>query len=202
MLVKIYSTLNDCVDFETDLKDTREIFNSIKHTLGEDVTDNILYSQHVFIGTLAERADVLTATSLFSDINLYEQLHIIPVVEGEELITASMVAAAATSMGGAAAGAAVSATIVGTITVAGAIACVMNTAILIGISMAVSAIMTPDSSFGSDPSKAQKQSKMFNTALTINEQGGSVPLTYGNPFCGGVLISSGITSSDVGVSIV
>lgn len=211
MLVKIYSTLNDCVDFETDLKDTREIFNSIKHTLGEDVTDNILYSQHVFIGTLAERADVLTATSLFSDINLYEQLHIIPVVEGEEPISASAIIAAAASAASAAGasaatalsiGAALSTTIVGSVTVASVIAGVANIAIGIGISMAVSAIMTPDSSFGSDPSKAQKQSKMFNTALTINEQGGSVPLTYGNPFCGGVLISSGITSSDVGVSIV
>ena len=202
MLVKIYSSVNDFIEFKTELKDTREIFNSIKHTLGEDVTDNILYSKHVFIGTIGERADALSATTLFSDLALYEELHIVPVIEGEELITASMIAAAATSMGGAAAGAAVSATIVGTITVAGAIACVMNTAILIGLSMAVSAIMSPDSSFGSDPAKAQKQSKMFNTALTITEQGGSVPLTYGNPFCGGVLISSGITSSDIGVKVI
>jgi predicted phage tail protein len=200
MLVKIYSTVNDFIEFETELKDTREIFNSIKHTYGEDVTDKILYSGHVFVGIVGDRVDSLTATALISDINLYEQLHIIPAIEGEELITASMIAAAATSMGGAAAGAAVSATIVGGITVAGAIACVMNTAILIGLSMAVSAIMTPDTSFGSDPSQAQKQSKIFNTALTITEQGGSVPLTYGNPFCGGVLISSGITSTNVGAA--
>jgi predicted phage tail protein len=207
MLVKIYSTVNDFIEFETDLKDTREIFNSIKHTYGEDVTDKILYSGHVFVGIVGDRVDGLTATTLFSDINLYEQLHIIPSVEGEDPISASMIMAAAASAagGGTVAGVgafAASGAMVLSAGAAGIIAGVANIAIAIGVSMAVSAIMAPDTSFNSDPAKAQKQSKMFNTALTITEQGGSVPLTYGNPFCGGVLISSGITSSNVGAASV
>lgn len=195
MLVKIYKTLNECIDFETALKDTREIFNSIKHTLGEDVTDSILYTEHLFIGTIGERADALTPTTLFSDISLYEELHIIPKVEGNEPVSATMVMSASISATAAVAGG--GGTILMSAAMASVIAGIANMAIAIGISMAVSAIMTPDSSYGSDPAKAQKQSKMFNTALTINEQGGSVPLTYGNPFCGGVLISSGISSIDV-----
>jgi predicted phage tail protein len=200
MFIKIYSTVNDFIEFETALKDTREIFNSIKHTYGEDVTDSILYAEHLFIGTIGERADALTPTTLFSDIGLYEELHIIPKVEGNEPITATMVMAASISVTSALG--VTGGTILMSAAVASAIAVVANVAIAIGISMAVSAIMTPDSHFGSDPAQAQKQSKMFNTALTINEQGGSVPLTYGNPFCGGVLISSGITSSDIGVKII
>ena len=58
MFIKIYSTVNDFIEFETALKDTREIFNSIKHTYGEDVTDSILYAEHLFIGTIGERADL------------------------------------------------------------------------------------------------------------------------------------------------
>lgn len=205
MLVKIYTSVNDFIEFETELKDTREIFNSIKYTYGEDVTDKILYSEHLFLGIIGERVDTLTPTTLFSDINLYEQLCIVPIVEGEFPIALIagwiMSAAAAVGGGGVVAGVgafAASGTMIISTTAATILAGVVSVGLSIGISMAVSAIMTPDSSFGSDPAKAQKQSKMFNTALTITEQGGSVPLTYGNPFCGGVLISSGITSNNVG----
>ena len=205
MLVKIYTSVNDFIEFETELKDTREIFNSIKYTYGEDVTDKILYSKHLFLGISGERVDTLTPTTLFSDINLYEQLCIVPIVEGEFPIALIagwiMSAAAAVGGGGVVAGVgafAASGTMIISTTAATILAGVVSVGLSIGISMAVSAIMTPDSSFGSDPAKAQKQSKMFNTALTITEQGGSVPLTYGNPFCGGVLISSGITSNNVG----
>ena len=205
MLVKVYTSVNDFIEFETELRDTREIFNSIKYTYGEDVTDKILYSKHLFLGISGERVDTLTPTTLFSDINLYEQLCIVPIVEGEFPIALIagwiMSAAAAVGGGGVVAGVgafAASGTMIISTTAATILAGVVSVGLSIGISMAVSAIMTPDSSFGSDPAKAQKQSKMFNTALTITEQGGSVPLTYGNPFCGGVLISSGITSNNVG----
>jgi predicted phage tail protein len=210
MLVKIYSSVNDFIEFKTELKDTREIFNSIKHTLGEDVTDKILYSEHLFLGTVGDKIDVLTPTTIYSDINLYEELHIVPVIEGELPIIPLLAAWAATA-GGIAATAIGSASValgLGTLSagmatfIIGAVGAIVQLGVTMGISMAVSAIMTPDSSFGSDPAKAQKQSKMFNTALTITEQGGSVPLTYGNPFCGGVLISSGITSSDIGVKVI
>lgn len=206
MLVKVYTSVNDFIEFETELKDTREIFNSIKHIYGEDVTDKILYSEHLFLGIIGERVDTLTPTTLFSDINLYEQLCIVPVVNGEAPAIPFLAAWAATA-GGMAATAIGSASValgLGTLSagmasfIIGAVGVIATVGVSIGISMAVSAIMTPDNSFNSDPAKAQKQSKMFNTALTITEQGGSVPLTYGNPFCGGVLISSGITSNNVG----
>lgn len=201
MLVRIYKTLNDCIEFKTELTDTREIFNAIKYTHGFDIYDNILYNKHNFIGILNERVDNLDANTLFSDLALYEELCILPVVEGEEAISASMIlaAAAAAGEGGVVVGVgafAASGTMVMSVGVATAIAAVANLAIGIGISMCVSALMSPTNTFGSDPSKSQKTSTMFNSAVTITEQGGSVPLTYGNPFCGGVLISSGLTSTD------
>jgi|694.fasta_scaffold09844_4 predicted phage tail protein len=194
MLVRIYRTLNECINFETDLTDTREIFNSIKYTYGEDIIDSLLYAKHVFVGTIGERVDALTPSTLFSDLTLYEELYIIPKVEGAEPITATMVMSAsisATSAVGVTGG-----TILMSAGVASAIAAVANLAIGIGISMCVSALMSPTNTFGSDAARSQKSSTMFNSAVTITEQGGSVPLTYGNPFCGGVLISSGLTSTD------
>lgn len=204
MLVKIYTSINEFIEFETELKDTREILNSIKYTYGENVTDKILYSEHLFLGSIGGRVDVLTPTTLFSDINLYDELHIAPVINGEApAVIAAWIMAASASMagGGVVAGVGAFAASGAMVMSAGAamvIGTVISIGLTIGLSMAVSALMAPDTSFKSDPSKAQKQSKMFNSALTITEQGGSVPLVYGNPYCGGVLISSGITSSDVG----
>jgi len=36
------------------------------------------------------------------------------------------------------------------------------------------------------------QSNLFGTAPLIRDQGGVLPIIYGSPFCGGVLISSGL----------
>jgi predicted phage tail protein len=71
----------------------------------------------------------------------------------------------------------------------------------IGVSMALNAVMSllsPTPEFSSDPAFAQqKNSALFNGAPMIREQGGIVPLVLGNPFCGGVLISSGVTTEEI-----
>lgn len=47
----------------------------------------------------------------------------------------------------------------------------------------------------SDPVQAQTSvSNLFNGARIINEQGGVVPLAYGECFAGGTLISSSVTT--------
>lgn len=71
----------------------------------------------------------------------------------------------------------------------------------IAISIAISALMSaisPTPEFSSDPSATQsKPSSLFNRPPIIREQGGSVPVVYGHPFTGGVLISSGAHTEDV-----
>lgn len=65
----------------------------------------------------------------------------------------------------------------------------------VAISFALSAIMSalsPTPEFGKDPNKVQNN--LFNSAPIIRNQGGSVPLIFGNPYCGAVLISSGIST--------
>jgi predicted phage tail protein len=72
----------------------------------------------------------------------------------------------------------------------------------IAVSMAVSAIMSaisPTPEFGKDPSSQQQESNLFNSAPVVRNQGGSVPLIFGNPYCGAVLISSGLFSEEVTV---
>lgn len=208
MLVSIYQDVSKekAIIFETSLGTAKELFNYIKFTYGEEISDGLVYGKNAFVGLIGTEATALTEATLFTDLPLYEQLHIFPKIEGAEPISATAViaasASAATAVGASAAtalsmAAFMSTTLVGSITIASVVATVANIAIAIGISMAVSAIMAPDSSFQGDPSSAQKTSKMFNSSTITTEQGGSVPLTYGNPFMGGVLISSGITSADV-----
>ncbi len=191
MLVKVYKSLDDVIEFSTQFQTLREILSYIKYSYGFEVSDSILYSKHYFIGKVGESSMVLTEQDLANDLCLFEELTIVPEVSGEEPISASMIISATAW--------ATSGSVVLTASMATVIATTANIAIGIGLSMAVSAIMTPDSSFNQDPatSQSQRQSKIFNTSTIITEQGGSVPLVYGNPFCGGTLISSSLTSNEI-----
>lgn len=187
MLVKLFEDVNNPREFEIESNSIREVLNYIKNTIGDDVTDSILYEKHLFLGRIGDDYVPIEPDKIHSDLSLYSELLLIKGVDGEvpiPLILAAM-AWAAPSLVIAAPGWAVMAA-----------AYTISAAISVGISMAVSAIMSPDSTFGGDPSQSQKGSKLFNQSLITREQGGSVPLCYGNPFCGGVLISSGITSKE------
>ena len=201
MLVKLFEDVNNPREFEIESNSIREVLNYIKNTIGDDVTDSILYEKHLFLGRIGNDYHPLTKDNLIDGIALYPELIIVKTHEGNEPISAAIItaasyaAAAATSASLALCASVATASAIGT-----AVAAVAQTIITVGLtmgaSMAVSAIMSPDSTFGGDPSQSQKGSKLFNQSLITREQGGSVPLCYGNPFCGGVLISSGITSKE------
>lgn len=204
MRILIHKSANDYIDFSGEFSDTRDIFNYIKHQISEELSDSILNKPHTFVGFTGTEFKPLTAETLFNDIQLYSELYIVPELEGDDPISATIAAMAAYA--GAATGAAaisLGASFATGAAIAGAVATVAEVVITvglaIGVSMAMSAIMTPDTGVSGDAAAAQKTSKIFNSAAIIREQGGSVPLTYGNPFCGGVLISSGLTSKDVKV---
>lgn len=78
-----------------------------------------------------------------------------------------------------------------------AVAVVVNIAITIGLNFAMQAL-APSPEFNSDPAATQTDnltSNLFNGIPLIREQGGITPLVFGNPFCGGVLISAAIVTS-------
>lgn len=204
MLVKVYLSANECKELETSKSYIKEILNELKQTFGEELTNELLYNKYFYFLSLDDEYIAIKEELLDSELSGYNELIVIKDVEGAEPISAAAVISAAASMasavGASAAGitAVLSTTIVGSVTVAGVVATVANVAISMAISMGLNAIFAPDTSFKSDPSKSQgKQSKIFNNAPVVREQGGSVPVVYGNPYCGGVLISSSISSEDV-----
>lgn len=204
MLVKVYISANECKELETSKSYIKEILNELKQKFGEEVTNEVLYNKYFYFLVSGKEVIAIQEELLGSELSGYDELVIVKDVEGAEPISATAVIAAAASMasavGASAAGitAVLSTTLVGSVTVASVVATVANVAISMAISMGLNAIFAPDSSFKSDPAKSQgKQSKIFNNAPAIREQGGSVPVVYGNPYCGGVLISSSISSEDV-----
>ena len=193
MLVKVFNSLDSFDSFELETNNIKQILNYIKNEKGKEYTDNIIHNKFNYVIANTEGTHeplMLLPEVILSDIKGYDVLFIIPDIEGEDPISASMVAAVLFT----------ECTVVG-MQIAAVIAFVANMAIMMAVSFAVSSIMSllsPTPEFSSDPSMAQeKQSNLFNGAPLIREQGGSVPLIFGNPFCGGVLISSGMYSEDV-----
>lgn len=183
MKVKVYNTVNDYVEFETSFKTMKEILSQIRFLFGQELYDKVIYNEYAY-AYIKDNELACIGTETFNDTLDLKELFIIPAGEGAEAI--GIIAAI---IGYAAAGIGISATTAGIILAVVAVVAVL----------AISLTMSPDQSFGQDPAKdqASKESNLFNSATILNEQGGSVPLIYGNPFCGGVLISSSLTSTDI-----
>lgn len=203
MLVKVYISANECKELETSKSYIKEILNELKQKFGEEVTNELLYNKYFYFLLLKGEVIAIKEELLDSELVGYDELIIVKDVEGALPVIAVIaayaggVAATAASMASVALGfGAIGGSMMATI--ATVVAGVVQVGISIGISVGLNAIFAPDSSFKSDPAKSQgKQSKIFNNAPVVREQGGSVPVVYGNPYCGGVLISSSISSQDV-----
>lgn len=186
MLVKIFKTLETFEDLEIEASTIKEILMHLKATKGVEFTDALITSKYKYV--LIDSKDVLKPLGLkpeviFTAIGDYDTLYILPEVLGA--VTGLAVLAFAGTAGGFG------------LATATVIAFAINVVAAIAIAAIVS-LLVPTPEFGSDPSQAQtKQSALFNGAPLIREQGGSVPLVYGNPYAGGVLISSGVTTEDV-----
>lgn len=204
MLVKLYEDVNNPIEFEINSTSIKEILNHIKNQIDESITESILFEKHLFLGKVGDEFKPIDEDGVINALALYPEIIIIKTHEGEDPITATIALAAsyaggmvATGVGMASAALGLGSLSAGLATgIITTVATIVEVGITMGLSMAVSAILTPDSSFSGDPSQSQNNSKLFNQSTITREQGGSVPLCYGNPFCGGVLISSGITSKE------
>lgn len=183
MLVKFYGEIaRDHIDIDAD--NIPLILSGIRHICGDDFADNLLINKHYYFLQIGDDINSIVQVHpqmIMSDFSDYNQLIIVHDVSGDGgLIVAAI------------AGGAFAATTAGVI-----IATVINVALSIALSF-IGQLLSPTLSFDSDPSQAQNKldSALFNGAPNIREQGGSVPLVFGNTHCGGVLISSGISSEE------
>jgi len=126
-----------------------------------------------------EKAYPILPTMLEFDISNYDVLVICPKITGDAYFTS---VAAAIAAGAAAAGAsAATAVAVGYV-----VATIIYVGVIIGLGMLVRAL-TPQNKLDNnqDPSNL---SKLYNGVPNITEQGGSVPVVFGNCLFGGVRI--------------
>lgn len=182
MKVSICRSHNDIITTELQADNIKAILSGLKMQFGTELTDSLLHENYKYVlmnEAEPENAIALDAAVVGSTLEGFDTLFIVRDIDGN----GQAIVAAIPLLAG---------------TVAGA---VVATIINIAISIAIAAIMqalSPTPEFSSDPAEAQtKKSALFNGAPIIREQGGIVPLILGAPYCGGVLISSGVYSEDV-----
>jgi predicted phage tail protein len=190
MKISVIKSHNETIYMDWVCKTIKDVLCGLKMHHGKELTDSLLTENYKYILMNQGEPDgaiVLDAAVIGSSLAEFDTLIITRDIEGE--IPAAAVAAAMTAVG------------VTGVTATSVSVLVVTALINVGLSLALNAVMSllsPTPEFSSDPAFAQqKQSALFNGAPMIREQGGIVPLILGNPFCGGVLISSGITTEEV-----
>lgn len=190
MLVTVFNTLEEKEEFNIDATSIKEILSYMKFTKGKEYTDKLITTKYNYVlldKNNPENPTILSPEVIFSPIEQTHTLLIFPPISGEIPVPFILAAALASATG------------VSVATASLVLATIGNLLISIALN-AVMQALSPTPEFNNDPSQNQakeKQSSLFNGAPLIREQGGSVPIIFGNPFCGGVLISSGITSEDI-----
>lgn len=193
MLVTVYKTFEEKEEFSVNTVSIKEVFSHIKFIKGKEFTDSLLSEYYNYIlldNQNTENFIVLTPEVILNEFPEEKSLLIFPKISGELPVPLLLAGPLAALLGGT----------VGSLALAETILATLGNLL---ISIALNAVMqalSPTPEFNNDPSQNQakeKQSSLFNGAPLIREQGGSVPIIFGNPFCGGVLISSGITSEDI-----
>lgn len=141
-----------------------------------------------------EKAYPILPTMLDYDISSYDVLVICPKISGDAMFTAiatGTMAAIAGTTTAAVSAAAATGTLVATVglgtAIAGyAVAAVVTIGIIIGLGMLVKSL-TPQNKLDKDQDPSNL-SKLYNGVPNITEQGGSVPVVFGNCLFGGVRI--------------
>jgi predicted phage tail protein len=193
--LKVIILGSEQASFDVIANNLKEALSIIKLQKGADFVSKIMSEQYKFIlmdTTNPERTIALNEDVLFADYDGYDVLILAKDIEGDEPVSiGSLLLAGFTAV----TGIAVTGIPVWVVGLIGAVA-------MMGVSMAISAVMqalSPTPEFSTDPAAKQNESNLFNGAPIIRNQGGSVPLIFGNPYCGAVLISSGAFSEEVSV---
>lgn len=187
MLVKFKGELEYLGDLNFEVTSLKEILSLIKMNFGEEISNKIINEKYFYFVTNSlnpENTTVLLPEVIFSDLIGFDTLIIIPEISGETGIEAAAAAIVA----------AVGATGVAATVITYAIYAIAYLAIAIAVNAIMSAI-SPTPEYQGDAASAKRNlSNLFSGAPIIREQGGPVPLIFGNPYAGGVLISSGVST--------
>lgn len=190
MLVTVIKDFNIFAEAEVQGSSLPVLLNGLKNAVGRQVTDFVTQNvmKYVLIDTSGRLKPVgLCKEVAFGEFKGFDRLIIAPQedsISGKDPGTFIMMAIEVVS-----AAAELSAPyILG--------AFVINLTIGFALSM-ITSLLAPTPTFGDDPANTQVTSSLFENAPLIRKQGGSCPLIFGNPYCGGVLINIKISSSDV-----
>ncbi len=187
MIIKFFGEFSDIPSIDLKVKQFNQVLAGIQNILGQEIIDKIYEEKFFLIAFDEQFPDRVVCINSLPDLDLsgFTHFYFIPEVCGE--ITAALVT-----------------TVLGVTGMAATItAIVANVIIAVALSAITNAIMsaiTPTNTFSSDPSRAQTAvSSLFNGPVNVFEQGGSVPIVYGTPFCSGIVINSSITTEQVTV---
>jgi predicted phage tail protein len=184
MLINFYGELSRYPAIDLQVDNIKLVLAGLKHNYGQALADKLIENHYYYIladSKNPEHFEALHPDLITMNFGDFDRLMIIPDIAG----------AAGGAIVAAIAGAVYAATTAGII-----IATVINIAISIALSMLMN-MLSPTPEFTSDPAAAQKlDSALYNGAPNIREQGGSVPLIYGDCHCGGVLISAGLSTEE------
>lgn len=199
MLVKYYADLTYDKVSEVDLtcSNAVEALALLASVIEPEFTKNFATNKYYIIlqmqdDTLLQLSDTMIGAEFNENV---KALLVVPEIEGDfELIAAGIAYVAGVSLP--AAGTAFAAYTAAQVAVYVAAAVVM-----VGISYGLSMIMqalSPSQSYSNNTNPARtKASNLFNSRNMVRNQGGSVPVIFGNPHCSGVLIASGLTTEAI-----
>lgn len=197
MLIKAYKDLVDFKEYSIEALNMKEVLLGLEFQESIEFVHNILYKPYIFIlKTFEGKAIVLNKECFLINLDQFKELFIFPEVKGSDPtgITEAAIISAAIDASVAVGGDSLIAAFV-----INNAAIIASTIVYAGVSaglMGIMQLLSPTTSFSTDPAAAQKKSSLFNGAPIITEQGGSVPLWLGESYAGGVLVSSGITTAE------
>lgn len=186
MEIRIYGELRgQCPDVNLQATNIQQALAGLKQVHGQKVTDHLLKNKFFyFLASKKQPNELIPITDglLTMPFSEFDLLIIVPEMNGDAVFVVAIL------------GVAIFTTT--SLAVAVIVAAVINIAIALALGFLMQ-MLAPTPEFDSDPSEAQrKESSLFNGAPNIREQGGSVPLNYGESHAGGVLISAGLYSED------
>lgn len=197
MKVSIIAKLDkDWFDFKTPHTTLKSILNHLKQLKDGWYVKRIIANRckYILVDTTGIFAPIVIREEIsLQNFNKFDSLLIIEDIQGSgaAIVMATENAALMT---------AATATTAASLTTLGMfVAATINIAISIALQYIIQAL-SPTPEFANDPAATQgakQTSNLYNGAPLIREQGGVYPLVFGRTFCGGVLISSGIYTSDV-----
>jgi predicted phage tail protein len=199
MKVRVVAKLDrDWFEFDTKQTKLRSILNHLKQLKGSKYVNKITIGKYKYIlhDSTGMFAPIALAESVaLQEFNKFDNLFIIEDIVGSgEAIVLAMGSAALTTA--ATAGTTAALTILGAV-----VATAINLAISIALQFIIQAL-SPSPEYNSDPAVSQasrKLSNLFNGVPLVREQGGVCPMVFGEPYCGGVLISVGLFTSETSI---